>query len=95
MMKMLVRSDSVTSSGGNLCHGQTHRPASNIQVGDLVRIGIPTPGTLTTYRYGTVVSTTHPMRDEPEWSDHRVIWHDDGEETVEWCGELDWCGSIL
>lgn len=91
---VLISSDFGTSAGGTRkCHQPVTRSSPNIQVGDLVRIGIPSSGMTTAYRYGTVVSTTHPMRDDPEWSDHRVIWHDGGDETVEWCEELEWCGS--
>jgi len=73
--------------------GQTVLPGP-IRDGDLVRRALPGPGHsltrpgLVTYLYGTVVRTTHPMRDDPDWTDHLVLWHD-GEETFWWCGDLE------
>jgi hypothetical protein len=34
------------------------------------------------------------MLDEHEWTDHRVIWHDNGEETLEWCGDLELVSEV-
>jgi len=60
-----------------------------ISDGDLVRV----PAQLTQgsggYLYGTVIGTTRPMRDDPEWTDHRILWHYDGFETIEWCVDLE------
>ena len=60
-----------------------------IRDGDLVRCLVPVGSSLVRVRYGTVLSTTWPMQDDPAWTDHRVLWHDGGEETIEWCGELE------
>jgi hypothetical protein len=29
------------------------------------------------------------MKDDPDWSDHRIMWHHDGSETIEYCEELE------
>lgn len=63
-----------------------------IRPGDLVRRMTNPPGVLhqlvVTYLYGTVLETKFPMRDDPEWADHLVLWHD-GEQTWWWCGDLE------
>jgi len=68
-----------------------------IQDGDLIRCCVPVvhyTSMVTRIRYGTVLSTSWPMLDEHEWTDHRVIWHDNGEETLEWCGDLELVSEV-
>ena len=62
------------------------RPIKN---GDLVRTLSFRSGMVAAYRYGTVFDTKFPMRDDPDWIDCKVFWLDNGEETHEWCGELE------
>lgn len=68
-------------------------PLGRIRTGDLVRrsIGLPDLHALekpVTYLYGTVMATSCPMRDDLDWVDCRVLWHD-GIETLWWCGDLE------
>jgi len=67
-----------------------------IRDGDLVRVNVnknrtgSAPARPTdSFLYGTVLKTTHPMRDEPSWTDHLVLWFNDGSETIEYGGELE------
>jgi len=61
-----------------------------IEVGDLVRALAPSRNTHSAkYRYGTVLTVTRPMKDNHEWTDHKILWHDNGEDTIEWCEELE------
>jgi len=84
---MESRDSQATSSGRSL-------PSGRIRNGDLVRRALTLPGYShalegpSTHLYGTVMATSHPMRDDPDWTDHRVLWHD-GEETLWWCGDLE------
>ena len=68
------------------------RMAAKIKSGDLVRIptrrGVVVP--VTQYLYGTVLETKYPMKDDRDWSDHLIRWHDGSNPTWEWCGDLDW-----
>jgi len=61
-----------------------------IDDGALVRTLVHHPGIIrvSMYRYGTVLETKYPMKDDTEWSDHRVLWHD-GDESWEWHGDLE------
>lgn len=61
-----------------------------IENGCLVRMRIRYSPSVSQYRYGTVLETKYPMKDDLEWSDHRVLWHDGGDLTVEWFGDLEW-----
>ena len=60
-----------------------------ISDGDLVRVPARVTHRSGGYLYGTVIGTTRPMRDDPEWMDHRILWHYDGSETIEWCEDLE------
>lgn len=70
-------------------------PGRRLRKGDLVRTLSFHAGVVATYRYGTVINTKHPMRDDPNWIDCRVFWLDNGEETHEWYGELELIDSEL
>lgn len=63
--------------------------------GDLVRCQVPpSPGgrddASPAYHYGIVIRTTFPMRDDPKWSDHLILWNTPAMKTLEWW----WCGHI-
>lgn len=67
-----------------------------IRDGDLVRVNLNKNRTGSApacptgrFLYGTVLKTTYPMRDEPSWTDHLILWLNDGSETIEYGGELE------
>lgn len=62
-----------------------------IRDGDLVRVNVNKNRNAPSdrYIYGTVLKTTYPMRDEPSWTDHLILWFNDGSETIEYGGELE------
>jgi succinate dehydrogenase/fumarate reductase flavoprotein subunit len=56
------------------------------KTGDLVRQKNSLRGD---YRYGHVLTTSYPHRDDAEWTDHKVFWYDGGDVAFEWCGHLE------
>ena len=62
-----------------------------IRDGDLVRIAMKRNRNILPehFLYGTVLSTIHPMKDDPDWTDHKILWYHDGSETIEYCEELE------
>ena len=62
-----------------------------IRDGDLIRIPVKRNRSIPPehFLYGTVLSTTHPMKDEPNWTDHKILWFNDGSETIEYGGDLE------
>lgn len=61
-----------------------------IEDGSLIRVLVAHSPLVSRYRYGTVLETKHPMKDDHDWSDHYVLWHDGSEPAWEWCGDLEW-----
>ena len=68
--------------------------AAKIKPGDLIRI----PATRNKnavilvhyFLYGTVLETKYPMKDDNDWADHLIQWHDGSRPTWEWEGEIEW-----
>lgn len=68
----------------------TTEAMKRIENGALVRLLVRSSPSVSQYTYGTVLMTKYPMKDDAEWSDHLVLWHDGDNPSWEWCGDLEW-----